>query len=163
MFEHLAAIVAGYVFAILVGYWAIGALMRSAWGSVTARLGTPYPGGPNPHPEHTAAVGLLERALYTAAWQLGAKEFLGIWLVLKVLGNWKGWGEDIPFGTGKISGHTRFSLFLLGAGASLAFGVAGALVSQLLDRNDWALALLLAALVVAGTFGLGWFLQRPKD
>jgi len=95
MFEHLAAIVAGYVFAILVGYWAIGALMRSAWSSVTARLGTPYPSGPNPHPEHSAAVGLLERAPYTGAWQLGAKEFLGIWLVLKVLGNWKGWGEDV--------------------------------------------------------------------
>jgi hypothetical protein len=162
MFEHLAAIAAGYLFAILIGHWATSSLMRTAWGIVTARLGSTARGGPNPHPEHPAALGLLERALYTAAWQLGAREFLGLWLALKVAGSWKAWSEDTPFGTGRIARRTSFTLFLIGAGTSLAFGVAGAIIAQLLDRNDWSSALLLAAVVVAGAFGLRWFLQQSR-
>jgi hypothetical protein len=160
MFEHLAAIAAGYVFSILVGHWATSTLMRTAWLGVTAPLGSTATGGPSPHPQHPAAVGLLERALYTAAWQLGAREFIGLWLVLKALGNWKGWVGDTPHGTGTISGRTTFSLFLLGAGTSLAFGVTGALITEMLDHNDWALALALGGAAVAGSFALGWFLRR---
>lgn len=160
MFERLAAIAAGYIFAILVGHWATSSLMRTAWRGVTAGLGSTA--SPNPHAEHPAALGLLERTLYMAAWQLGAKEFLGLWLALKVAGGWKSWAEDLPCGTGRIPGRTTFTLFLLGAGTSLAFGVAGALISDLLDNNDWALALLLALVAVAGTAGLSWFLQRSR-
>ncbi len=160
MFEHLAALAAGYVFAILVGHWATSALMRTAWLGVTAPLGSTAPGGPNPHPQQPAAVGLLERALYTAAWQLGVREFIGLWLALKVVGNWKSWGGDTSHGTGTIPGRTAFSLFLLGAGTSLAFGVTGALITEMLDRNDWALALALGGVVAAGPFALGWFLRR---
>jgi hypothetical protein len=41
-------------------------------------------------------------------------------------------------------------------------GVAGAIVTQLLGHNDWSLALLLAVALIAGAFGLTWFLQRPR-
>jgi hypothetical protein len=163
MFEHLAAIAAGYLFAILIGHWATSALMRTAWLGVTARLGSTRPGGPTSHPEHPAALGLLERALYLAAWQLGAKAFIGLWLALKAAGNWKRWTEDTSHGTGAISGPTRFNLFLLGAGTSLAFGVGGALITELLDHNDWPQALLLGAALVGGSVGLGWFLRRATE
>ena len=162
MFAHLAAIAAGYAFAVAAGHWATSSLMRSGWAGVTARLGSTAPGGLNPHPEHPAALGLLERALYMAAWQMGAREFIGIWLLLKAAGNWRGWTQDSAFGTGQIAGRTAFTLFLLGSGTSLGFGVSGALIAQLLDRDDWPLALLLAGVVIAGTFGLKWFLDHAR-
>jgi hypothetical protein len=162
MLEHLAAITAGLAFAVLIGHWATSALMRTAWEVVTARLGSTSPGGSTPHPEHPAALGMLERTLYVAAWQLGVREFLGLWLALKVAGNWKRWAEASPHGTGTISGRTSFNLFLVGSGTSLAFGVAGGVITQLLDRNDWVPALFLAVVVVAGAFGLGWYLQRSS-
>jgi len=162
MFEHLAAIAAGYLYAILAGHWATSALMRTAWLQVTARLGSTSSADAT-HPEHSAAVGLLERALYMAAWQLGTRDFIGLWLALKTVGNWKRWTEDTARGTGTIPGRTSFNLFLLGAGTSLAFGIAGALIADLLDRNDWVHALLLAAVVAAAPLGLGTFLRRSRD
>lgn len=160
MLEHLAAIAAGIAFAVLIGHWATSSLMRTAWGAVTARLGHARAEGLDPHPEHPAALGMLERTLYVAAWQLGTREFLGLWLALKVAGNWKEWASGAPYGTGTVSGGTTFNLFLVGSGTSLAFGVAGGVITQLLDHNDWVPALFLGAVVVAGTFALGWYLQR---
>lgn len=162
MFERLAALTVGYLFAALAGHWAVSALMHTAWSRVTRPLGLQQQGTPNPYPEHPAAVGLLERTLYAAAWQLGVKEFIAIWLVLKAAGSWKGWAEDVSVGSGKIAGRTAFNLFLLGAGCSLAFGVTGALIPPMLEHDDWALALLLALVVLGGTFGLRWFLQKPE-
>ena len=163
MSEHLAAIAAGYLFAILVGHWATSTLIRTARLGVTAPLGSTNPTALSTHPEHPAAVGLLERALYVAAWQLGAKGFIGLWLALKVAGSWKGWTEDTPCGTGTVPGRTTFALLLLGAGTSLAFGIGGALISELLDHNDWVQALLLGAVLVGASLGLGWFLRRGHD
>ena len=159
MFERLAANAAGYFFSVLVGYWAIRHLMSAAWSSVMYGLGgnTLHP---NPYPQHPEAIGLLERTLYTAAWQLGITEFIGIWLVLKVAGGWKGWTEDLPVSSGKLSGRTVFNLFLLGTGVSLAYGVVGALIIQRLNRDSWAIALLLALVTVGATYGLRWFLTR---
>jgi hypothetical protein len=152
MFEHIAAIVAGYLFALLVGHWAISALMRGASARGSTRPNTAA---------HPAAIGLLERTLYLAAWQLGARWFIGLWLALKVLGNWSRWSADPS--PEAIPGRATFNLFLLGAGTSLAFGVAGALLSDLFDRNDWAQALLLGAVIVGATLGLGWFLRRGRE
>jgi hypothetical protein len=160
MFERIAAIAAGYLFAILIGHWATSALMRIGWLRVTAPLGSTGPANPTSHPEHPAAVGLLERTLYVAAWQLDARGFIGLWLALKVAGNWKRWTEDTTRGTGIIAGGTSFNLFLLGAGTSLAFGIGGARITELLGHNDWAQALLLGAVLVGASVGLGWFLKR---
>jgi len=73
MFEHIAATAAGYLFSVVAGYWAIAPLMDTAWRRVVAPL-TPNPSlRPNPYPEHPQAIGILERCLYTASWQLGVK------------------------------------------------------------------------------------------
>jgi hypothetical protein len=153
MFEHLAAIAAGYLFAILIGHWAVGTLMRSASGARTATA----------HSTHPAAIGLLERALYVATWQLGARGFIGLWLALKVLGNWKRWTEDSTPDAGTIPDRSTLNRFLLGAGTSLAFAIGGALIIELLDHNEWAQALLLGAVVVGACLGLGWFLRRGRE
>lgn len=162
MNEHLLAAAAGYAFAVFVGHWAIGALMASLRHGVTSHLGESGQAIFGKHPEHPAAIGLLERALYTAAWQLGAQEFIAVWLLLKAAGSWKGWTEDIRHGTGSIPGRTTFSLFLLGSGTSLAFGVTGALLIQHLNRNDWPLALTLAAVLTGATFALKWFIDHSR-
>ena len=163
MFERLAAITAGYLYAILVGHWAVSALMRIAWLRVGTPTGFTAQADRGSHPEHPAAIGLLERALYVAAWQLGTREFIGLWLALKAAGKWRSSTEDTPRGTGTVPGHTTYPLFLLGAGTSLAFGIGGALITEFLNRNDWAQALLLGTAVVGASVGLGWFLRRGSE
>lgn len=159
MFERIAASAAGYFFSVIIGYWAIKQLMDAAWGTVMRRLGANTP-HPNPYPEHPEAIGLLERTLYTAAWQLAVPGFVGIWLVLKVAGGWKGWTEDLSVSNARVSGRTVFNVFLLGTGTSLAYGVIGALIIQRLNRDSWAIALLLGIVTVGATYALRWFLTR---
>lgn len=62
--------------------------------------------------ELAAWLGGVERVLYVAAWFLGHPQFIGLWLTIKVVGNWKLWqtAED-----GK-EGRRRFNIFLIGSG-----------------------------------------------
>jgi hypothetical protein len=161
MLEQVAAILAGYLFSIVVGHWATSALMAAAWNS--ALRGSGQAGaGPGAHAEIREAIGLVERVLYTAAWQVGAHWFLGLWLGLKAAGKVRGW-DEAPAGPGKTGGRAGFHLFLIGSAVSLIYGVVGAMMISQLNRDSWALALLAGAGTVGATLGLRWFLARPRS
>jgi hypothetical protein len=157
MFKDIAAIAAGYLVSVGAGYLVVQQVMEAAWRGALAPLGSERAAATRAHPEHAQAVGLVERALYTAAWHLGVREFIAVWLALKVAGRWHGWSEDRP---GQPGGRTGSDLFLIGSGLSLAFGVAGALVAEWLARDAWVEALLLVVALVGASLGLRWFLER---
>lgn len=62
-------------------------------------------------------VGIAESVLYPTALLMGAREFIGVWLALKVIGGWGGWTSATP------EARNRVQRFLFNSSLSLAFGV----------------------------------------
>ena len=66
-------------------------------------------------------LGCLESVLYPSAMLLGESGFIGIWLALKVAGQWRTWGKD----------RRHFVLFLIGNALIVSF----AMVTYILIRS----------------------------
>lgn len=64
-------------------------------------------------------LGYIERSLYVASFQIGKPEFIGIWLALKVAGQWNRWSD-------KNTGRHIYNIFLIGNGLSIAYSITGA-------------------------------------
>ena len=92
MAEWIAAI-AGYVFAVVVGHFTIRPVVDRLWQA----LGWTESATSDIRPNHylPELVGLVERTLYVIALQLGKGEFIGVWIALKVAGQWQRWGQGI--------------------------------------------------------------------
>jgi len=61
-------------------------------------------------------MGIFERTMYIGAWLMGYREFIGAWLVVKIVGNWPD----------RASG--RVDRFLIGAGLSVSIAVIASLL-----------------------------------
>jgi len=63
-------------------------------------------------------VGILEGLMYPIAIAVGYGQFIGIWLAVKVAGQWVRWGTETPTGSAKVlqakKGRRRFNKFLIG-------------------------------------------------
>lgn len=118
----------------------------------------------HPQPYHPAMVGVVERSLYTASWQLGKPEFIGIWLVLKVAGQWGGWSEDRKVGEKRVLGRAVYNVFLIGNAFSLAYGVVGALMAEWIRTREYDLAVAIpfVLLVATGIFTLWARLENAR-
>jgi hypothetical protein len=148
----------GYLFSVVVGHFLVYKLIEALWMNLGWKAGGEKD-ALRPVPEHPAMVGLLERALYTSAWQLGKPEFIGLWLAVKVVGNWKGWSVDAEPGGRRLSGRSIFNLFLIGNGFSIAYGVVGALLIKWLKYEEFDTAFITGLILVAGTAGF-WLWSR---
>jgi hypothetical protein len=65
-------------------------------------------------------VGIVERTLYTTALAVGAWQFIGVWLAIKVAARWR--DPDAQ------KGLPTDNAWLIGTGISLLFGFIGALI-----------------------------------
>jgi len=65
-------------------------------------------------------VGMVERTLYTTAFAVGAWQFIGVWLAIKVAARWR--DPDAQ------KGLPTDNAWLIGTGISLLFGFLGALI-----------------------------------
>lgn len=65
--------------------------------------------------------GLVERLLYTIAFALGAPQWVGLWMAMKIAARWKTEKDD----NWAVNNH----LWIIGSGISVAFGYLGALVA----------------------------------
>jgi hypothetical protein len=75
-----------------------------------------------------AVVGLCEGVLYPLSLAIGKGEFIGVWLAIKVAGQWARWSGDPVDGTtfdldALNQGRRRFNAFLVGNALSIMFGV----------------------------------------
>jgi hypothetical protein len=77
-----------------------------------------------------ALVGICESVIYPAALLIGAKELIGVWLAVKVAGNWVRWRgeaaspETKPDYERLNEGRRRFNAFLIGNALSIMAAVA---------------------------------------
>jgi hypothetical protein len=73
-----------------------------------------------------ALVGTCEVMLYPIALIKDMPEFIGIWLVLKVAGQWKRWTPDIKDNADLVKaddGRRLYNKFLIGNALSIIFGI----------------------------------------
>jgi hypothetical protein len=123
--EIAAYYLAGYVLAILIGQVTIGPIVRQL---IRRYLG---PEREITQPGLARLIGALEQVLYISAILLGRPEFIGVWLLLKVAGEWRpGAREGQPVAVGQAREYT---IFLFGNGLAVVLAVAMAsLMQQLL-------------------------------
>jgi hypothetical protein len=96
-----------------------------------------------PHTWHVRILGTLEAILYTSSWLAGKAEFIGVWIALKVAGNWNRW---------TVERHV-FSIFLIGNAFVILFSVCGASLIKWINNNEWPIALIVGSgLIVFGLF-----------
>ncbi len=134
----------GYLFAVVVGHVLVKMNVDALWrgfGVLRERR----------QPWHPAFLGLLERAMYTASIGLGQASFIPLWLGLKVLPQWKRWGDEIKVGTRKIEGRAVFNVFLIGNALSVIFAGVGAESVKWLSNAQFLKTILVYAVVVMGT------------
>ena len=142
------AVAVGYGFALVIGNWCLVFVMDKLWqktGASRAVFREPSLAARLPQ-----LVGLVERSLYVASFQVGKPEFIAVWLALKVAGQWKRWEDGGTADGVEISGRLVYNLFLIGSGLSVAFGAVGAqLIVYISDRN-WPLATAVPSALILG-------------
>ena len=147
----ISANIAGYTFALLLGHFAIYYISKALWANFT----TPSVSIDQlrPSPSHPAIVGFIERALYVASIQMGAPQFIGVWLAIKVAGQWRRWGEGYNKDNDEVvvTGREFFNVFLIGSGLSIAYALVGALIIGWLQDDKCGLAVLVALVLVFAT------------
>lgn len=70
-------------------------------------------------------VGIIERFLYTSAIIFNQLALIGIWLALKIIGEWNDKYSRPPQ---EEVGRVRVNIFLVGNGLSLVFGILGGIL-----------------------------------
>ncbi len=125
----------GYVFGIVFAHFPISKTMtdlRQGIGIKGKEFGL--------IPWHTAALGMVERALYIASIQLGFVYVIAVWLALKGVGEWRDWDTRDQKGQepdtesttkptrDRVPGRAIFNNFLIGSGLSLAYAIAAAVM-----------------------------------
>ncbi|MFH0982032.1 MAG: hypothetical protein V2A79_10880 [Planctomycetota bacterium] len=140
----------GYGFAVVVGHCATWLVSARLWADLTPPLEERERLRPKPY--HPAIVGVIERGLYVAAIQMTAVEFIGVWLAIKVAGQWNRWGEGLrDEDQVVVTGREFFNIFLIGNGLSIAFALVGAKLITWLTSGSNSLAIIVPAILVLAT------------
>ncbi|HHT9132126.1 MAG TPA: hypothetical protein ACFYED_06540 [Candidatus Tripitaka californicus] len=150
----------GYLFAIIVAHFSISLVVDRLWNSIGWEKDKDSELRPESHLPRI--LGCVERALYTASFQLDKSEFIGVWLALKVAGQWKRWGEDMEYGGRKIIGRTFYNIFLIGNALSIAYAIVSAKVIGWCLQREWSLAIGVPTSLLLATLVLLYWVGRYK-
>ena len=97
----------GFLFAIFVGDFFVKHIVDELWSDIGAVNAPRDPIRPNPF--HPRMVGFIERTLYVISIQINSPQFIGVWLAVKVAGQWKRWNGNSPPKDPTIFTTARFS------------------------------------------------------
>ena len=157
MLEPLRIIV-GYFYAIVLGHWCTSKVVPELWRKVTnvehkTREGSYLP----------VLVGLLERSLYVACLQMNKGEFIGIWLALKVAGQWKIWSDGLEIDGQKKEGRLFFNIFLIGSGLNVLYAVIGWQLIKAFCTSNFVLHCAALLLLLVPKLVYGYLNRQYKD
>ena len=113
----------------------------------------------------SSITGLVERGLYTAAILTQHSEFIAVWLTLKSVSHWDRFKSDIKSEKSKVEATAKFNGYFVDTGLSIAYGLTGALVTNLFIARQYATAIVvMIALFVTHLFlNLYVFCQAEKE
>jgi protein-S-isoprenylcysteine O-methyltransferase Ste14 len=78
-----------------------------------------------PHAWQGETLARLEGVLYVGCLQLGLGQLIGVWLAVKVAGQWKRWMDDGDEKTHRPDGRAVFNIFLIGNALSVLYSFVG--------------------------------------
>jgi hypothetical protein len=143
--HHYLPEIIGFTFSVIGGHLLIKPTMASAWKAIPLDQKT------RPSVWQPEAVGLIERALFTAAILTGNPGFVAVWLALKTAGQW-----TLPWGGTRR--HEVYRNFLIGTGLSIAAAAAGAYCTLELRDKRLVPAVFILTATAAATLALRfWF------
>jgi hypothetical protein len=116
---NVLVIVFGYIVSIYGGRLIVGPIITKLWKKH-------IPDTYKRYPDLVKYVSLLESFIYTTATLIGAKEFIAVWLGLKLAGSWSPTKSEID--------RPLYHLFLIGNGLSLTISVGVGLIIKILLR-----------------------------
>ena len=108
--NFLIALIISSACSYWVVYYLVGKLKKYSTNKAPEEKKEEFEPG---YPELTRWLGVIEGLLYILSFFLGHPEFIGLWLGLKVAGNWGDWtkpGEEA---------RAKFIIFLIGSALNL--------------------------------------------
>ena len=146
--SEIYSIPVGYLFAILIGHFFVRLVTDAMWKE-TGWDGKSYDDRPAYY--QPRLVGIIERALYVMSFQIGKPEFIGLWLALKIAGQWHRWGAGSIVSGRKIEGRVFYNIFLVGSGLSIIYAATGAKLIEFLKMQKWQEAFILPIVLIIMT------------
>lgn len=159
------ALLIGYGFPVLAGVLLMTNLVTRLWDCL-------IPGGsanPKLRPEawQPRVLAFLESILFISFLLIGQSWFIGLWLSLKVAGQWPRWSARAEEGSGQPPGHVVFNVFMIGNGLLILYAFVGYKLIGWVHREDWLRVLwaptLIVALTVAFYVWIGRFRKLPTN
>jgi hypothetical protein len=128
----------GYSFSVLLGGWLISIFSRNSWVAIEGlvELNRIY------FRSGSYLVGILERLIYTSSIVFGVKEFIAVWLAVKIASQWKAYEGSESDRASQHKARALFNVYLLGTGLSLLYGALGAQIITWLDKQEYILPLI---------------------
>lgn len=75
-------------------------------------------------------IGSIEGAMYTTSVLLGHPEFIGVWLVLRAVGEWRQVDYKEPHANAFVGTSGEYTIFLIGNALNVSLGVITALLIE---------------------------------
>jgi hypothetical protein len=117
--SNIAIVVVGYLISVVGGNLILEPIIGRLWKRY-------IPKHVNRHAPLPALVGMLDRFLYTTAILVGKEEFVAVWLVVKLAGEWTPSRDEVD--------RPLYHIFLIGNGLSIVIAAGVALLIQMLIR-----------------------------
>lgn len=115
---NISVILIGYVVMLVAGHFIVEAVVSRLWKRYLPSMerSTPLP----------AIVGTFDRFLFATSYLLGLKEFIAVWLAIKLAGQWSPTKTDAD--------RPLYHIFIIGHALSLIISIGVALIIQNLVR-----------------------------
>ena len=115
--------VIGYGFSVFAEAILVKSLVETLWNCIVPQSSS----SPQNRPQlwQGDALARIEGVLYVAFLQLGLGGLIGVWLILKVVGQWKRWMDDGDEKTQRPDGRSVFNIFLIGNALSVLYSFVG--------------------------------------
>jgi hypothetical protein len=115
--------VIGYGFSVFAEAILVKSLVETLWDCIVPQSSS----SPQNRPQFWQgdALARIEGVLYVAFLQLGLGYLIGVWLILKVVGQWKRWTDDGDEKTQRPDGRSVFNIFLIGNALSVLYSFVG--------------------------------------
>lgn len=143
--------VAGFAFSILGSYIFVRFTVNTMWihlGWTRDMTNDEL----RPFAYQSVIIGSLESIMYTSCWLIGKHEFIGVWLILKVGGQWGRWTQELTIRNRQITGRSIFNIFLVGNALVILYSIIGAMLIEWINKGKIAESIAVPVLLVIITF-----------
>ena len=142
----------GYGFSVFAEAILVKNLVETLWDCLAPGASTDS--RIRPHAWQGEALARIEGVLYVAFLQLGLGQLIGLWLVLKVAGQWKRWLDDGDEKTERPDGRAVFNIFLIGNALTILYSFVGFKLIGWVAAGEMRRVLIVSLITIASTLVL---------